>query len=374
MASDSVILAVGMDLASSGLITGPGPSDPGKREALMRQGWQPNSIVVDGKYYSFNRADPLGMILGFAGAVAERMKASDNSPEDFDQWEEIIASGIAAISASVVDKTYFTGVAQVLTTIQGSERGEGGVARFIDRQIGSMLPMTSAFGAVKRFVDPTTREVNSPWEAIQAKIIGLSDKLPPARDLWGEERKPQEVYGRVYDAISPVAVRERKDSPIDAEIEKQDISIRRIPKKTVFHGVKVNFRDFPDVYDEYVRLSGNELKHPAWNMGAADMLDQVVSGKHALSGVYEIYSDGPEGSKSAFIKNTISEYRKLAQEKIMETAEQKYPEFHEYVTGKKAKKEELRMPRVPERKTETLRTPGRPQLPSEKVEAPQALQ
>lgn len=347
MASGSAILAVGMDLASSGLITGPGPSDPGKREALQRQGWQPNSIVVDGKYYSFNRADPLGMIFGFAGAVAEKMKESDNAPEDFDDWEEIMAGGIAAISASVVDKTYFTGIAETLSMIQGSEKGEGGVARFIDRQTGSMLPMTTAFGAVKRFVDPVSRDVNSPWDAIHARIAGLSDNLPPARNLWGEERAPQEVYGRVFDALSPVYVRQRQESPIDAEIERQDISIRRIPKKTVFQGVNVNFREFPEVYDEYVRLSGNDLKHPAWGKGAKDMLDQVVSGKHPLSGVYQIYSDGPEGTKADFIRNTVSEYRKLAQQAIMDKAEREYPDFYEYVTGDRVRQDELKMPRVP---------------------------
>jgi hypothetical protein len=344
MATGSMIIATAMDYASSGLITGPGPADPAKREVLARQGWQPNSVYVGGKYYSFNRADPLGMLLGFAGAAAERIKATDQSPEDFDEWDEIFATAIGAVSASVVDKTYFQGVTTFLDMISGAKRGEGGVEKFVDRQTGSLVPMSSALSTVKRFVDPVTREVNSPWDAVTAKIAGLSEKLPPARDVWGRERRPAEVYGRVYDAISPVAVSADKDSPVDAELERLGASVSRIQKKTGFLGVEVDFRDYPEVYDEYVRLAGNELKHPAWGAGTKDFLDSVVSGKHSMSSIYEIYSDGPEGGKAAYIRNTVSEFRRLAQERIMEQSE-RWPDFADMVRRKQQERQELTLPR-----------------------------
>jgi hypothetical protein len=142
-------------------------------------------------------------------------------------------------------------------------------------------------------------------------------------------------------------VTERKESPVDSEIERLQLSVRRIAKKSTFSNADVNFRDFPDVYDEYVRLAGNDLKHPAWNMGAKDFLDAVVSGKHAMSEVYQIYSDGPEGGKAAFIKNTVSEYRKLAQQEIMKDAANKYPEFARLIEDKQTKRQELKMPVLP---------------------------
>jgi hypothetical protein len=344
MATGSMIIATAMDYASSGLITGPGPADPAKREVLARQGWQPNSVYIDGKYYSFNRLDPLGMLLGFAGAAAERIKATDQSPEDFDEWDELFATAIGAVSASVVDKTYFQGVTTFLDMISGAKRGEGGVEKFVDRQTGSLVPMSSALSTMKRFVDPVTREVNSPWDAVISKIAGLSDKLPPARDVWGRERRPAEVYGRVYDALSPVVVSADKDSPVDAELERLGASVSRIQKKTGFLGVNVDFRDYPEVYDEYVRLAGNELKHPAWNAGAKDFLDSVVSGKHSMSTIYEIYSDGSEGGKAAYIRNTVSEYRRLAQGRIMEERE-RWPDFADMVRRKQQERQELTLPR-----------------------------
>lgn len=344
MATGSAITAVAMDYASSGLITGAGPSDPAKREALERQGWKPYSIYIGGKYYSYSRLDPMGMLLGFAGTVAERVKAKEHGPDKFDEWEEILAAGVGAVSASVVDKTYFQGITNILDIIKGTQRGERGFERYVDKQTGSLLPLSSAFGAMKRFADPVTREVNSPWDAIQAKIAGMSDHLPPARDLWGNERKPAEVYGRVFDAFSPVAVSQDKDSPIDAEIERLGAGVRRIQQKTSFDGVQIDFRDFPEVYDEYVRLAGNELKHPAWGKGAKEYLDDVVSGRDSMSQIYaRLHSDGPEGTKIDFIRNKVSEFRKLAQQHIM-AQKDRWPEFIAKVESEKGRLQELKMP------------------------------
>lgn len=340
MATGSAIMAVAIDFASSGVITGAGPRDPGKRGALQRQGWQANSILVGDKYYSFKRTDPIGMLFGFAATAAEKVKESDMSPEDFDELDEILASAIAVVSASIVDKTYFTGISEVMTMIEGSEVGEGGVNRFINRQTGSMMPFTTAVSTVKRFVDPVSREISNPWDAIEARMAGWSERLSPIRNLWGKERRPDEVYGRAYDVVAPIRVRRQKISPIDAELTRLQAGPRRIAKRggTSFEGINVNFRDFPWVYDEYVRLAGNELKHPAWELGAKDYLDAVVSGKHEMSEVYQIFSDGADGGKAAFISNTISEYRKLARENILsDENRERFPDFFAFIEDQKSR-------------------------------------
>ena len=110
------------------------------------------------------------------------------------------------------------------------------------------------------------------------------------------------------------------------------VGIRRIQQKGTFAGVQVDVRNHPEVYDEYVRLAGNELKDPGrGDMGARDYLNSVVSGTGDMSQIYrEHYRDGEDGSRIAFIRNTISSYRKLAQERIMSEAN-KWAEFIAYV-------------------------------------------
>src|SRR5690606_22192654 len=110
-----------------------------------------------------------------------------------------------------------------------------------------------------------------------------------------------------------------------------------------FDGVQVNFRDFPQVYDEYVRLAGNEVKHPAWGVGLKDFLNAVVSGQHPLSETYQMR--GSAESKLAFISKAVSDYRKIAQREIL--ADPRFPEFHDYIRTLKAEQMQRRMPVLP---------------------------
>jgi hypothetical protein len=333
---------------------------------LERTGWQPNSIVVNGKYYSFSRTDPVGMVLGFAGTVAEKLKEADHAPEDFDSWEEVLSAGISTVSASVVDKTYLTGLANVFRAIEGSDGVKTSALKWIDRQTGALVPFSTLQNTMKRFADPVTREINSPWDAIDARITGLSNRLPPARDLWGRERAPQEVYGRVYDVVSPVAVRSRTESPIDTEMVALDMGQERIAKRSLFAGAMVNFRDHPEAYDQYVRLAGNDLKLSQYGgLGAFDYLNAVVTGQHFMSGRYAMASDGPEGGKAAFIQNTISTYRKAAQQQIM--ADPRFADFADFVDGEARKRAAKRFPLGPQ-----IMSP--PEIPRLRLPVPGAAQ
>lgn len=344
LATGTAIISVAMDYASSGIITGPGPTDKAQKEALMRTGWQPWSVYYGGKYYSYNRTDPLGTLIAGAATIAELVKAKDMAPEDFDSATEVMAHLIGGASQAVVDKTFFRGVTQFLDMLHGSEQGDGTVSNYLNQMAGSLLPMSTAFDTVRRATTPARRDVNSPLDAVMAKIPGLADNLPPQRDLWGREMSPDQVYGRAYDVVSPVATTAAKASPIDAEMVRNQTGVQRITKKGDFGGAKVDFRSFPQVYDEYVRLAGNDLKHPAYGLGAKDFLDAVVSGKHPLSGVYQMYSDGPEGGKAAFIKHTVAEYRKLAQQEIMSRAPTEWPDFAQAVNAAKDKTFENKLP------------------------------
>jgi hypothetical protein len=347
MASGSAVMAAGMDLASSGLITGAGPSNQAEKEVLERQGWKPFSVYVNGTYYSYQRADPMGMHLGFMATLAEKMKAKELSGEDFDSLQEAVAAGIATLSQTIVDKTYFRGIAEVMTAIKGSEKSDEAFARWFNRQTASMMPASSALGVATRALDPVQRDPQSTADFLMARIPGMSKELPPARSLWGEEKKPAAIYGRVYDVISPVAVSKDKESPVDAEMERLGTSVDRIKKTASFDGVPVSFNDFPEVYDYYVRLSGNELKHPAHGLGAKDFLDAVVTGKHPMSATYNVQSDGPDGGKAAFIANAVSEFRGLARRQILAEAPERFPDFSEAVGKLQQEIKQNRLPSIP---------------------------
>jgi hypothetical protein len=193
--------------------------------------------------------------------------------------------------------------------------------------------------AIKNAVDPVQREAGSPWEAIQARIAGLSENLPPRRNLWGEPISTESGLGKAYDFISPVSSRQIKDSPIDREIVRLGDGPQRITKRAHFDGVMANMRQWPKVYDEYTKLAGNELKHPAWGVGAKDYLNAVVSGKHPNSAVYQILSDD---SRKEFIRNAVSNYRGMAQQQILN--DPKFRDFANYVQRLKQIQQDAKQP------------------------------
>lgn len=337
MATGSAIMATAADLAFSGHITGAGPlatGERGVREAMTRQGWQPNSVRIGDKWYSYNRADPFGMLMGFSASMAELMQRKDLAPEDYDDAREIMAAATMAVSRTVVDKTYFEGISQIIGAIQDPQRYQ---ADYINDLIGSMVPGTTALRTATRAMDPTSREVNDPLDAIQSQMLGWAEKLPPRRDLWGEEIRPDQVHGRAYDVAVPFYVKRIDPNPIDSEIERLRLNVTRIDRSGDFQGVPMNLRDWPQVYDAYVRLAGNGLKHPAWNLGAKDFLTAVVGGKHALSPVYDSMNDVQKGD---YIRDAVRQHRELARQAILDNP--KFADFRDAWEAKKAAQDAAR--------------------------------
>lgn len=349
MATGTVVMAAAFDAAQSGLISGGGPDDAGEKANWLRQGWQPYSLRVGDRWVSYNRLDPLGMTLGFAADMAELVHRFDIEPEEVDEVNEVLAAGVAAVSNVVINKTYMQGMSNVFAAMHDSRTNSESAADYINKLAASFIP--AAVGGVEQIVDPTQREVMSLGDAVLAKIPELSKRLMPKRDLWGKVIEPDPglapAASAVWSAISPVQMSRIKDSPIDAEMARLDLNINRISKRTTFDGVSVNLRDYPEVYDAYVRLAGNDLKHPAWNLGAKDLLDRIVTGKHELSQAYELLQDTrkpEEGGKAQFIAKQIAEFRSLARDAIL--ADPKFSAFTDAIDGQKAVREEKRMPKI----------------------------
>jgi hypothetical protein len=336
MSTGTAIMVTAMDWATGGAVSGAGPKDPAEREALLRSGWQPYSIRVGDRWYSYNRTDPFGATMGFAASIAEAVGQGEVDQEDVDEWNEVMAMSIAAVSQVVINKTYLEGIANIVEVMSDAKRYS---ESYVTDLVASFVPFTSLSNAVKGAADPTMRETNSPWEAVQARIAGASEKLPPRRDLWGQPIKTESGLGKVYDFMSPVASRQQDIDPVDREIVRLGQGPQRVKKKTVFDGVEVSLKRFPDVYDEYTRLAGNDLKHPAWGMGAKDYLNAVVSGKHPMSAAYGILSDE---NQRQFIENTVRSYRKLAQQEIL--ANPKFANFAAEIEYIKSVQQQAKQP------------------------------
>lgn len=305
LGTGSAIMALAFDLADRGMITGRGPDKPGQRENLVNQGAEQYSIRVGDKWVSYNRMDPLGFTMGFAADFADLLHKREIAPEDVDEVSELLANGVATVARSVVQKTWMQGFAGFIEALDQPDRNLGS---FLNQFTGSFVPAVVA--QTGQAVKPEGSDVNNPLEAVMARIPLLADSLPPRRNLWGETRGADTAGRAIFDAFSPVRVADVKDSPIDAEMARLGVNVARIGKKVDFSGAPVNLGSaFPGAYDQYVRLAGNEWKHPAYGTGLKDTLNDMVQGRGPLAEAYRMQSEGRDGGKALMIRHLVQEFR-----------------------------------------------------------------
>ncbi len=318
----SMIMATCAVLARAGYITGGGPQKKELRENMLREGWQPYSIRLGDTYYQVGGLEPIGTIMGMAADFDEIIR---NAPDS--QADELGLAAAAAAGKVFTNKTYLQGLASALEAITDPDRYG---RNFIQKFAGSLVPFTSLSGTITRGIDPTIKETRAGREewlpALQTMINemksrtpGLSSTLPPRRNLWGEPIEAKSSLGP--DWLSPVYSTERKHSPIDMEMIKNDVAVK--PPDRQIMGVDLSAQE----YDRYVALAGNELKLAG--KGCKDYLNKMVQ-----TAEYKRQSLGEGGGRAYMIKNAIQAYRKAAAAKIIE----EFPELKELIVENKEDK------------------------------------
>jgi hypothetical protein len=317
LSTGTALMMVAADMAMSGIVSGSGPKDTRERQALERTGWQRNSIKIGERWYAYNRLDPAGSLLGLAAEMVEILNNSEDEDTEESVGEAAVAA-VASISATVMSKTYLSGLADLFEAISDPKRY---TESFVQRLVGSTVP--AIVGEAARAADPYGREVFNMLDAIKRRVPGLSDDLPLRRDLWGRPVSHQSGLGWAYDVFSPIYTKPARNEPIDEEMLRLGKAVSMPSKKATFQGVNIDLNAYPGAYSRYVELAGNELKHPNYDMGAKDLLNAVVNGEHFLSEIYNQGTDGVDGTKAEIIDAIVGEYRKLAREQVL----QEFPEI-----------------------------------------------
>ncbi|MBU1833268.1 MAG: hypothetical protein KKF24_11290, partial [Gammaproteobacteria bacterium] len=336
MSTGTSIMMMAADMAMNDQVTGQGPSNTAERNALHRTGWQPYSFKVGDRYFAYQRMDPIGTTFGLAADMVDILANDDFGVEKDKNMEEIAVAVSMSIANNAMSKTYLSGLSDLMQAMADPERyGES----FFQRFAGSIVP--TGVAEVARGVDPYMRETQSMVDAMRKRTPGLSDNLPPRRNLWGEPITYQSGLGVMYDAFSPIYSKSKKPSPIDEAILENEMNITMPDKKTSINGARINLEHYPGAYSRYVQLAGNEIIHPAWGMGAKDFLNEVVSGKHIMSSIYDMKSDGPDGGKYLYVRGILEDYRELAKAELVK----EYPVIEDAVKEQQRHKLQMKMPK-----------------------------
>lgn len=243
--------------AANGGITGGGPADRNKERLLRADGWQPYSVKIGDKYYSYQRLDPLAMTLGISADFVDLQSAMT------DKQRENVAGLIAAsMIQNLANKTWMSGASDVAEAIGDPQRyGEA-----YTRRLAGSLTTPAASAGLAQTVDPTMREARTILDAVRARIPGASQSLLPQRDIWGEEIERKGGLGP--DIVSPLPVSTRRNDPVTLEALEVGAIIGKPPRDDMS----------PVDYNEFLRLSGQSMKaameervrSPEWRTMTAD--------------------------------------------------------------------------------------------------------
>ncbi len=305
--------AVFMEATMNGDVTGGGPKNKAQRDAMMRADaagntiWQPYSVRIGGRWYAYDRLDPVGQNVSLAADLSELIANSDWDESQQENLSEASAHVIGAMGAALFDKTILEGTFNLVSNLTGGNTSN--IERETGNRLVGLVPFSGLARTVRRGNDPYMREVSGMLDSLKNSMPGLSDDLPPSRDLWGKPRTYQTGIGVGYDAIQPIKTRAAGGSAIDYAILDNGVSVQIPQRSFTIDGQNVSLKNHPDIYSEFVRLAGE----PAF-----EQLEAVVTGDHPDSAWYDSQSDGPTGGKAAYIKEVIEDYRKAAKEMILE--------------------------------------------------------
>jgi hypothetical protein len=216
MAIGTGISALASSWAMSGNLSGAGDPDPNKRRAAQAAGWQPYSVKINDKWYSYQRLQPVGGLIGMAADMSEAWEYLNS--DERDKLPKIIAT---AFSNAVTSQTFLAGMTTLVQVMADPTRYG---PTWINQMAGSVVP--AAVGQTAQLIDPYVREVNSAREAIQNRIPGMREQLTPSRDMFGEPvANPDRVGG-----ISPITTKAISDDPVRQEAARLGVGNPEAPK------------------------------------------------------------------------------------------------------------------------------------------------
>jgi hypothetical protein len=301
-------------MAAEGKITGGGPSDPGKKAALYATGWQPYSVKIGDTWYSYGRLEPLGMILGISadfGATAGQMSEIEA--------DEAAAAIAASISKNLVSKTWLSGLSDLISALEDPDQFG---PSYVRRMAGTLVP--TGVAQIERTLDPVQQDARSVTDTLKSRLPGVSDSLPPRRDIFGA---PREYGGGLGpDLLSPIYT--SKETGNKAAEEMADLGVSGATPTRKIENVDLT----PEQYSEYVRLAGEGLQK---EMEAAIASDR-----------YQLLSDD---AKVEVLEKIIRDRRKAARAKLVE----KFPDLAEQIgersEARQKVKDELKAVKQPQK-------------------------
>lgn len=285
-------------LAVDGHISGGGPLDPKQRQAWELEGWQPYSVKIGDTWFAYDRLDPLGMMIGVSADLVDLT----GNPQGDTSDEMVFLAAITAVTQNLASKTYMSGAFELAAALD-PRNPAGSPEKFLNRQATGLIPFSAALRQTAQGMDPIVREsrdevtgpagepdalgswLNKIINDAKRQIPGMSDTLPPVRDLFGEPLSRASGVGRAWDVLVPIEASKVNNDPIARAIIENELKPSRISRQV--DRINLNAEE----YDELQVIAGELVRQ---------QLEPIIK-----SPGFPRMSKGPDGMQGRIITRTI---------------------------------------------------------------------
>lgn len=220
LTSAAAIWGSAYGLYQSGLITGPGPSNPQQLEAKKATGWQPNAVKIGQSYLSLNAFEPFGTAMGLIATFCEKMARAEYD-EDTQMLDALGTKAFESLMYITADKTYVKGLNSALVSLNRAISGNGEQAfsgyGLPAQTVASFVP--SVLRDLGYAIDPIKRDAPDLLDAAQDRIPWLRSELAPRVD-WLTGKDIETDSGPVGAFLNPFNTTEENGSLIALELSK----------------------------------------------------------------------------------------------------------------------------------------------------------
>jgi hypothetical protein len=323
LGTSTMAVSLGWYLATNtDMFTGAGPKDADRRRALQMGGWQPYSVKLGDKYYSYNKADPFSTILGLYVDMAEAYKY-------YDVDDSVIEYGLGVMMLSFVNnignKSFLQGIDNVMQIMSDPLRATGKTAA--DISAGFVPNYFSSIANVQESRE--LKEVRNWMDTLVKRVDPTSEDLMPRRNVLGEKIMIENMdYG--LSSVVPIYMREVSDDPVNNEIARLNKGFS-LPKSKLMN--EFDLREYRSekgqtAYDRYQELTGTQKLNGQTLRQALTKLTKTGFYRGLNEGTDEELDLGVQPPRVKAMQRIISRYRRLAKSELFK----EFPELKEATT------------------------------------------
>lgn len=309
----TLFMGLGGYLASQGMITGGGPSDPKARQGLQDAGWKPYAfrhVDAEGKphFISFGRFDPAAIPLGMIADIHDALHYTEWDGTD-EGMNPAIEAALGAVAVSMAkqfsSRSYLMGVQQSLEALTDPDKGMSNLA---GNMAGSFVPYSAAMR--QTMGDDYAHDARSVVDKALMSVPGYAKSVPVRYNWLGEPAINRTGAGSVFST-------EGTGTVVDNEMVRLAMQTGTFLSRPnpVVNGVdlrNITMADGKNAYEEYQKLSGR----PRPNARSLRLQIQRVM----LSKAYAKAPDGDsdlEGTRLNMLAGVLNKYHDAARKQLL---------------------------------------------------------